>query len=412
MPTASARTPLELAIQDDGVFLGPGTYNRDLGLQQARALGVTRIRINTSWAQFVKQANDVTPPKTPLYDWSRVDSLIDAAKQYGIRVQMTLTGPAPAFATSNRKVGTYGPKAKQFGDYARAAATHFKGRIDRYSIWNEPNYISWLSPFDLNAALYRQLYTAAYTQIKRADPSAQVLMGETAPYAINKRSTAPLEFLRNVTCTTKPGGDKKGADGSGTDPTPPPETKAQVRTARVSAKAPTLIRGACKPLKTDGYAHHPYDYRHRPDYAYHGADNATLGSIGRLTGTLEELKKLRVLRTPKGATPPIYLTEYGYFNSGKYALSDGARSAYLKKAYNIAQRDKSVAQILQYGLIAPQKRRGGRLLRPEPAEERRLADARLQLAGAVGEDGGGRRPHSRARRADQSAAGAGSAAQA
>ena len=162
-----------------------------------------------------------------------------------------------------------------------------------------------------------------------------------------------------MTCTTKPGGDKKGADGSGTDPTPPAETKAQVRTARVSAKAPTLIRGACKPLKTDGYAHHPYDYRHRPDYAYHGADNATLGSIGRLTGTLEELKKLRVLRTPKGATPPIYLTEYGYFNSGKYALSDGARSAYLKKAYNIAQRDKSVAQILQYGLIAPQKDAAG-----------------------------------------------------
>jgi hypothetical protein len=366
---AGAATPLEIAAQDDPVFLGPSTYDRERALQQSRDMGVTRIRINASWYRYVKQAGDKTPPKVPLYDWSRIDSLVDAAARYGIRVQMTLTGQAPAFATSNRKIGNYGPKGKLFGDFARAAAKHFKGRVDRYSIWNEPNYISWLAPFDLNAALYRELYTAAYTQIKRADPAAQVLIGETAPYAINKRSTAPLEFLRNVTCVTKPGGDKKGADGSGTDPTPPEET-AKVQAARVSAKPPKLVRGACKPLKADGFAHHPYDYRHRPDYAYHGADNATLGSIGRLTGTLQELKQLRVLRTPKGRTLPIYLTEYGYFNSGKYALADGARSAYLKKAWTIAQRDTSVAQILQYGLVTPQADSAGAyfdlsLLRPD-----------------------------------------------
>jgi hypothetical protein len=352
---APAATPLEIALQDDAVFLSPGTYDRERGLQQARDLGVTRIRVNAYWYRYVRQATETTPPKVPLYDWSRIDSLIDAAARYGIRVQITLSGPAPAFATSNRKVGNYGPKAKPFGDFARAAATHFKGRVNRYSIWNEPNYISWLSPFDLNAALYRELYTAAYTQIKRADPGAQVLMGETAPYAIKKRSTAPLEFLRDITCTTRPG-DTKGGDGSGADPTPPPAAKsAAVRAARVSAKPPKLERGACKPLKTDGFAHHPYDYRHRPDYAYRGADNATLGSLGRLSGTLEALKKMGVLRTPKGRTPPIYLTEYGYFNSGKYALGDGARSAYLKKAWTTAQRDKTVAQILQYGLVAPQK---------------------------------------------------------
>jgi hypothetical protein len=351
--SASARTPLEVAVQDDSVFVGPSAYSRDLALQQARAMGVTRIRVNAYWSRYVRQAGDTTPPKTPLYDWAPLDSLIDAAKVYGIRVQLTLTGPAPAFATSNRKISNYGPKAKNFGDYARAAATHFKGRVDRYSIWNEPNYISWLQPFDLNAALYRELYAAAYKQIKRADPSAEVLIGETAPYAIKKRSTAPLQFLRDVTCTVPVGGGK-GSDGSGTDPTPPPETKNVVRASRVSAKPPKLVREACTPLKADGYAHHPYDYRHRPDYAYHGADNATLGSIGRLTGTLSELGSLRVLRTPSGKPLPIYLTEYGYFNSGKYALADGPRSAYLKKAYNIAQRDPSVAQLLQYGLVQPQ----------------------------------------------------------
>jgi hypothetical protein len=354
---ASAAKGMEIALQDDGVFVSQLNYDRERALQQARELGVTRIRVNAYWWRYVRSPEATTRPVPPTYDWSRIDSLVDAAARYGIRIQLTLTGPAPAWGAKNRKIGNFGPNPDYFGDYARAAATHFKGRIDRYSIWNEPNYVSWLQPFDLNAALYRELYEAAYKQIKRADPAAAVLIGETAPYAIKKRSTAPIEFLRDVTCATVKG-DKKSSDGSGTDPTPdqPQEKRsADVSAARVTARAPSLERGPCKPLKADGYAHHPYDYRHKPQYAYKGKDNATLGSLGYLEGTLEALKKIRVLRTPKGATLPLYLTEYGYFNSGKYALPEPQRSAYLKKAYTIAQRDKTVVQMLQYGLIAPQE---------------------------------------------------------
>jgi hypothetical protein len=351
-PAVAATKKLEVALQDDGVFVGPGSYDRDRALQQARDLGVTRIRVNATWSQLSLGSSQTTRPAPVEYDWSRIDSLIDAAAPYGIRIQLTLTGPAPAWAAANRRIGVFGPNPDSFGDFARAAATHFKGRVDRYSIWNEPNYVSWLQPFDLNAALYRELYVAAYKQIKRADKKAQVLIGETAPYAIKKRSTAPLAFLRNVTCTRT---TVKTTAGSGTDPTPDTTipARARVHSASVSSKPPVLLRGGCKPLVTDGFAHHPYDYRHRPDYAYKGTDNATLGSIGRLSGTLSALAKLGALRTPKGKAAPIFLTEYGYFASGKYALPDTARSAYLKKAYTIAQRDPAVVQLLQYGLVAP-----------------------------------------------------------
>jgi hypothetical protein len=350
---AAAAPKMELAVQDDPVFLTQSYYNRERALQQAHDMGVTRIRANVGWANVVGNSRQVEVPAPPTYDWAPYDSLIDAAARYGIRIQLTLTGPAPAFATANRKVGAYGPKAKQYGDFTRAAAKHFKGRVDRYSIWNEPNYISWLEPHGIAAALYRELYQAAYKQIKRTDPAAKVLIGETAPYAIRKRAIAPLEFLRDVTCAT--GVQPSGGSGSGgIDPgVDPNATPARVRKAQSRAKPPKLVRGPCKPLKADGYAHHPYDYRNRPNFAYRGADNATLGSLSRLTGTLQSLAKIRALRTPQGKPLPVYLTEYGYFQSGKYALGDSARSAYLKKAYTIAQRDKSVMQMLQFTFVTP-----------------------------------------------------------
>jgi hypothetical protein len=348
---AHAAKGMEVAVQDDPVFLTQAYYDRERALQTAHDMGATRIRVNMIWANVVNAPKDPTQPSPIAYNWAPYDSLVDAAARYGIRVQLTVTGAAPAWATSNRKSGVYGPKASSFGDFTRAVATHFKGRVDRYSIWNEPNYVSWMQPFDKAPALYRELYQAAYKEIKRADKSALVLMGETSPYAIRKRAIAPLEFLRDVTCAT---GVKTGADsGSGAlDPGVDPNDTTTAAVAR--AKPPKLVRGPCKPLKADGFAHHPYDYRHKPDYAYKGADNATLGSLSRLTGTLQSLAKIGALRRPKGSKPPpVYLTEYGYFQSGKYALAETARSAYLKKAYTMAQRDKNVVQMLQFSLITP-----------------------------------------------------------
>jgi hypothetical protein len=348
---AAAAPKMELAVQDDPVFVTQSYYDRERALQQARDLGVSRIRVNVAWATAVRGAEQKNAPQPLTYDWAHYDALVDAAARYGIRVQLTLTGPAPAFGASNRKVGVYGPKAARFGEFTRAAATHFKGRVDRYSIWNEPNYISWLAPHAIAAALYRELYVEAYKQIKRAGPRAQVLIGETAPYAIRKRSIAPLEFLRDVACATgaKAGGSGSGAFDPGVDPNAAP---ARVRKA-ASSKAPKLSRGPCKPLKADGYAHHPYDYRNKPTFAYRGNDNATLGAIGRLTGTLQSLAKIGALSTPKRKPLPLYLTEYGYFQSGKYALGESVRSTYLRTAYTLAQRNKSVVQMLQFGFVTP-----------------------------------------------------------
>jgi hypothetical protein len=185
-----------------------------------------------------------------------------------------------------------------------------------------------MSPRNRAPALYRELYKAAYKEIKRGDRRAQVFIGETSPFARGRNAIQPLDFIRDVAC----------AEGRGT----------------------RLRKGLCKPLRADGYAHHPYDYRHKPTYKYRGRDNVTLGTLSRLTNTLRSLRRTGALRTPKGRQLPVYLTEYGYFQGGKYALGEDVRAPYLRQAFSMALRNRHVKQMLQFGLIeAPVNYPGG-----------------------------------------------------
>jgi Cellulase (glycosyl hydrolase family 5) len=327
---AGAARGMEFALQDDPVFVDQAYYDRERAFEQARALGVTWIRANVSWSSVIppEQALATTAPVSPAYDWSKLDSFVDAARAQGIRVQLTLTGPAPAYGTSNRRVGVFGVKAKPFGAFVRHAVTHFKGRVSRYSIWNEPNHVGWLEPRDLQARLYRAMYRAAYTQLKRADRRAKIFIGETSPFSLSRNATAPLRFLRELTCTVRAPGTRSGL-------------------------RPHARNRGCKRLVADGYAHHPYDFRHSPGYKYRGSDNATLGTLGRLTSTLNGLARARALSTPGGRPLDVYLTEYGYFANGENALGEDVRSRYLAVAYRRAERNPRVRQMLQYTFVTP-----------------------------------------------------------
>jgi hypothetical protein len=302
---------------------------RYMPLAQAREIGATRVRVNVVWRETSgATALQTTPPRSIRWDWTKYDALIDAAARYGMRVQMTLTGPAPAWATSDRRAGVWGPRPALYAQWVRAAALHFKRRVDRYALWNEPNHVGWVKPLDLAPAIYRRLYTAGYGAIKRVDRRAQVLIGELVPCGTKRRALGPLSFLRDVTC-------------------------ASLLRAGGLHRAPRLAAGPCPGLRADGVAVHPYDYRRSPAAPYPAADSATIGSLGRLTGTLDALARVRALRTPRGRALDVYMTEFGYFNSGRHAISQTLRARYLPRAYAIAQRNRRVREVTQYTLVTP-----------------------------------------------------------
>jgi hypothetical protein len=318
---------LELALQDDATFLiGGKRVPRERAFDYARQLGVTRLRVNVLWAYTMPQAvyNARRKPAQIPYQFQEFDSLVDAAADNGIRIHLSLSGPAPRWARPKASVrqAWYKPNTREFGIFAGVVAEHFAGRVDRYSIWNEPNWKTWLGPLKSAPALYRSLYTRGYNAIKDADRRAKVLIGETSPYERRGLSTAPLAFLRKVAC--------------------------------VNSKYKRV--GSCPRLKADGYAHHPYDFNHAPAFKYPGADNVTIGTLPRLTKALDKLSRAGALRTSRGGRMPIYLTEYGYFATGHRALPPKTRSRYLQQAYSIALKNSRVKSQLQYLLVSPPAR--------------------------------------------------------
>ena len=325
---SKAARNMELAIQDDAVLLEGKykTWQGDKPFGYAQGIGVTRIRVNMLWSYALPKHEYAAKTKPTIlhYDFSRFDNLIDRAAAKGMRVHFSLTGPAPRWANARRYTARrawFKPSATEFGKFAAIVADHFRGRVDRYSIWNEPNWKTWLGPLASGPTLYRNLYLQGYNAIKKADPSAKVLIGETAPFSRPGFSTSPLAFLRAVTCVN-----------------------AKYKRTR-----------ACPKLKADGYAHHPYDFAHAPNYRYPGADNVTIGTLSRLTRALDKLSRTGALRKNGGGRMPVYLTEYGYFASGHRALKKRLRSKYLQQAQAIALKNPRVKSQLQYLLVTPSR---------------------------------------------------------
>jgi len=289
----------EIAVQDDATFLSGNGYPRELAFQQARQIGASTLRVNVFWS-----------------DWKRrgagpYDELVDRARAWRMRVQLTIVGtPSYAPRSANRWLSYNNPSAGRMASFSAELARHFRGRVARYSIWNEPNLSYFLSPQRRAPAIYRNLYRAAYGAIKRADPRAQVLFGEL--YSGNLRccgGTAPMTFLNQV------GGD----------------------------------------LRADGLAYHPFQFGFAP--GTRSRRFVALASVSTIRATLRGLARSRRLRTPGGGTLPIYFTEFGYQVIGSWTVRpESRRASWIVAAFRQAKRD-GVRSMLYYHLVRSNSRR-------------------------------------------------------
>lgn len=323
---AQAAKKMEVSAQDDGVFLYQQHSNREAAFRHLRTLGVSRLRVNVLWHQTMseQQRNAKKKPRTVAYNFGIWEDVIARAKAYGIKVHLNLTGEPPRWACGNKKVpgkcNGNRPNTKEFRKFTQVVAKNFGRTVDRYSIWNEPNWYTWLSPHKDAPLIYRELYRAGYAGVKKGNKRAKVLMGETAPYFQKRKAQAPLEFIREMFCVNK-------------------------RFKKVSKKC----KG--KALKMDGYAHHPYDFQVAPTKRRKGADNVTMANLPALTATLDKLRKKGFIKGPKLA--PVYLTEHGYFVSGSRRIAEKKRAKYTVKSFEMAQKNKRIKAQLYYILISP-----------------------------------------------------------
>ena len=335
---ASASSTQSMTFEAPVDLANPAT--RTAAFDEISSFGVRSVRIVLLWQNVapapssrVKPEFDATDPA--FYNWSPYDAQIVGAAARGWNVLLTVSGPVPRWATNGARDNLTRPKPKEFQRFMTAVARHYGTRISRWSIWNEPNQPQFLLPqysagrhTPLSPRIYRNLFFAARRGLAAAGmANAEVLVAETSPRGTGS-VVAPLTFLRGMLCLDS-------------------------RYRKV---------GNCAPLSADGYAHHAYDLLHSPTYRWPNRDDVTMGTLYRLTRALRKLRRSHALLTPKGHTPPVYITEYGYFGgadtrrSRKYDLPKRTQARYLRKAFTMARKNKHVKQMLQYLLVKPPRK--------------------------------------------------------
>ncbi|OQB28862.1 MAG: Spore germination protein YaaH [Chloroflexi bacterium ADurb.Bin180] len=118
------------------------------------------------------------------YNFGPLYPIVDAANARGIKLLFSVV-KAPRWARPPED-SMEGPPSKDkyylYGDFLRALATEFKGRVHAYEIWNEQNFDrEWGGCGKLSAADYVALLKVAYKAIKEADPAAIVVSGAPTP---------------------------------------------------------------------------------------------------------------------------------------------------------------------------------------------------------------------------------------
>jgi hypothetical protein len=166
-PQAQAGGGQLLVLQDNARSLG----QPDATAAEFRALGADVGKIQLYWHEVApggrrKPAGfDGADPSS--YHWGAYASAINSMLAHGVRPYVSLGGRAPRWATRGRgRPGTARPSAREFRLFAEAAGRQFPG-VRIWSVWNEPNLYSWLSPQRVKGvprspSIYRRLYLAGH----------------------------------------------------------------------------------------------------------------------------------------------------------------------------------------------------------------------------------------------------------
>jgi hypothetical protein len=374
--SASASTSQVSIFETGGEIFG----NPAAELEQLRTLGVDQLRVNLSWASIAPQAtsrhrpahfNGASPAAYPAASWVPWDALIKDAHAAGITINLDLAGKAPLWAepaaAPSHEQGSYAPDPKAFQAFAQAVGKRYSGsyqglpRVNHWSVWNEPNYVSSLHPQGTGPGdrtpntphLYRDLVDAAWKGLHATGHGADsFLIGELAPRGFTNFGPHshgymfPVTFVQSFYCLDshyrKLTGSIAAAEGC-------PTTAGASR--RFRSAHPALFSAS-------GFSDHPYPEWYPPTHEGFSGCRTNLCSsfaeLGNLTGALD--KSTHAYGSSKKFT--IYSTEYGYRtnppNSKPY-LSPSTAAQYLNWTEYLSWKNSRIASYDQYLLIDPTK---------------------------------------------------------
>jgi hypothetical protein len=141
-------------------------------------------------------------PARGQFNWEHADTVVNHAVNQGLTVIARLDF-VPEWARPENTTFRHLDEEnyQDYGNFVYAFVDHFKGRVDYFIIWNEPNLsFEWgYRPVDPEA--YTELLKLAYTRAKEANPDCYVLSGGLAPTIAregNEWGLSDLIFLQRM----------------------------------------------------------------------------------------------------------------------------------------------------------------------------------------------------------------------
>lgn len=388
---ASGSTSQLSAFQDDAQLVLSGDAARERGLDELQALGVDVVHSIVFWGKLApaptaraKPAgfDGSDPAAYGAVTWDKYDELVRGAQARGLDVVLSPASPIPFWASGCKQgkgaaLRTCRPSPTQFKRFVQALGRRYSGtytdespggsvlpRVERWSVWNEPNQAGWLTPQyakvrgrvqPQSPVIYRALVRAAAKGLAASGHrSDELLLGETAPIGrrtgtLARRPIAPGAFLRSMLCLDPRGHGLKGAAARALDCSGFPR------------------------LPVTGVAHHPYTRGgSRPPTDAGGSTEITISSAPRLKAIIRQAGARGRIRSGLR----ISYTEFGFQTNPPdelFGVGLEAQAAYLNHSDWIAYRDPGVRMVAQYELrdeqLAAAFQTGLRFLdgRPKPS---------------------------------------------
>lgn len=385
-PAAASST--QISIIQDGPQL---SQNPDATMQRFRLLGANTVRTIVNWFDITRNPtsfkrpanfNAADPESYPASKWAPYDVIVEAAKKYGLAVDFTVTGGAPAWADGPGvpKGGinedfAWKPSAKEYGLFLTAVARRYSGsftpkhsasplpRIHFWTIFNEPNFGEDLGPQAINGSTvsvapmyYRRIVAAGWSALHATGHGHDtIVIGDFAARGTAGRATRrfpggfpgaygqtkPLLFIRTLYCLDPNYHQLRGGAAAGVGcPTSARGSRA------FRAQNPGLFNAS-------GVGDHPYPIDLSPVRDGLSDPNfAAFPSLPKLGQELDRINRIYGSRTHY----PLYNDEYGYITRPPAQapfVSPDTASFYMNWAEYLSWKNPRIKSYMQYLLQDP-----------------------------------------------------------
>lgn len=133
-------------------------------LDAVKAGGIGWVRTDFDW-KYIQ-------PKQGIWDYSKLDRLVQTAKEKKVNI-------LPVLGYDVRWARPVDKHLDLWREYVRRTVSRYSGELRYWEVWNEANQINSSEYTRLTPATYTKLLKAAYEEIKKIDPSIQVLYSGT-----------------------------------------------------------------------------------------------------------------------------------------------------------------------------------------------------------------------------------------